>query len=129
MMHLTGFLKVKITIQNINPNITPTNYSTKETNGNIALDMEKEQVKLPKFGWVKVKFSKKQLQLFKEKGFNGKIKGATVSIHSNGQTYISLKIEEVVALSNEIDWTTVPLDEIIGCDLGLTHFLIDSQWQ
>ncbi len=37
-------------------------YSTKETNGNIALDMEKEQVKLPKLGWVKVKFSKKQLQ-------------------------------------------------------------------
>ena len=27
---------------------------------------------------------------------------------------------------NEIDWITVPLDEIIGCDLGLTHFLIDS---
>ena len=101
-------------------------YSTKETNGNIALDMEKEQVKLPKLGWVKVKFSKKQLQLFKEKGFNGKIKGATVSIHSSGQTHISLKIEEVVALRNEIDWTTVPLDEIIGCDLGLTHFLIDS---
>ncbi len=22
--------------------------------------------------------------------------------------------------------TTVPLDQIIGCDLGLTHFLIDS---
>ena len=34
-------------------------YSTKETNGNIALDLEKEQVKLPKLGWIKVKFSKK----------------------------------------------------------------------
>ena len=34
--------------------------------------------------------------------------------------------EEVAALKNEIDWKTVPLDEIIGCDLGLTHFLIDS---
>ena len=97
MMHLTGFLKVKTNIQNLNPNInSKQSYSTKETNGNIALDMEKEQVKLPKLGWVKVKFSKKQLQLFKETGFNGKIKGATVSIHSSGQTHISLKIEEVV---------------------------------
>ncbi len=101
-------------------------YSTKETNGNIAFDIEKRQVKLPKLGWVKVKFSKKQFQLFKDHGFNGKIKGATVSIHSSGQTHISLKIEEVVSLENEIDWTSVPLDQIIGCDLGLTHFLIDS---
>ena len=101
-------------------------YSTKETNGNIAFDIEKRQVKLPKLGWVKVKFSKKQFQLFKNRGFNGKIKGATVSIHSSGQTHISLKIEEVVSLENEIDWTSVPLDQIIGCDLGLTHFLIDS---
>ena len=49
-----------------------------------------------------------------------------MSIHSSGQTHISLKIEEVVSLENEIDWTTVPLEQIIGCDLGLTHFLIDS---
>ena len=49
-----------------------------------------------------------------------------MSIHSSGQTHISLKIEEVVTLKNEIDCTTVPLDQIIGCDLGLTHFLIDS---
>jgi putative transposase len=101
-------------------------YSTKETNGNIAFDLEKRQVKLPKLGWVRVKFSKKQFQLFKDQGFKGKIKGATVSIHSSGQTHISLKIEEVVSLENEINWTTVPLDHIIGCDLGLTHFLIDS---
>ena len=66
-------------------------YSTKETNGNIALDPEQEQVKLPKLGWIKVKFSKKRLRVFKEKGFNGKMKGATVSIYSSGQTHISLK--------------------------------------
>ena len=101
-------------------------YSTKETNGNIALDIEKQQVKIPKLGWVKVKFSKKQRQLFKENGFKGKIKGATVSIHSSGQTHISLKLEEIVEIEKQIDWTTVPTEQIIGCDLGLTHFLIDS---
>ena len=50
-------------------------YSTKETNGNIALDLEKEQVKLPKLGWVKVKFSKKQLRLFKKRGSMEKLRG------------------------------------------------------
>ena len=67
-------------------------YSTKETNGNIALDIEKKQVKIPKLGWVKVKFSKKQYQLFKENGFNGKIKGATVSIHSSSQHIFRSKL-------------------------------------
>src|SRR3954451_10365413 len=49
-------------------------YSTKETNGNIALDVEKQQVKLPKLGWVKVRFSKEQRKLFKQDGFKGKVK-------------------------------------------------------
>lgn len=101
-------------------------YSTKETNGNIALDFEKEQIKLPKLGWVNVKLSKKQRRLFKEQGFNGKIKGATVTVHSSGQTHISLKIEEVVPIENDIDWSLVSAENIMGCDLGLTHFLIDS---
>ncbi|WP_394237432.1 RNA-guided endonuclease InsQ/TnpB family protein [Niallia oryzisoli] len=73
-----------------------------------------------------MKFSKKQRELFKDNGVKGKIKGATISIHSSGQTHISLKVEEVVPLHNEIDWTTIPSDKIIGCDLGLSHFLIDS---
>jgi len=101
-------------------------YSTKETNGNIDLDIENQQVKLPKLGWVKVKFSKKQRQLFKDNGFDGKIKGATISIHSSGQTHISLKVEKIISLEKEIDWTAIPFNQIIGCDLGLTHFLIDS---
>lgn len=100
-------------------------YSTKETNGNIEI-YEKQQIKLPKLGWVKVKFSKKQRKLFKENGLKGRIKGATISIHSSGQTNISVKMEEIVPLENTIDWTVVSSDKIIGCDLGLTHFLIDS---
>lgn len=101
-------------------------FSTKSTNGNIKLDVEKQMVKLPKIGWVKVKFSKKQRKLFQENGFYGQIKGATVSIHSSGQVHISLKIEEVIPLKTEIDWSSISDDQIIGCDLGLTHFLIDS---
>ncbi|MFJ5624965.1 RNA-guided endonuclease TnpB family protein [Peribacillus loiseleuriae] len=101
-------------------------FSTKETNGNIKLDVEAQKIKLPKIGWVKVKFSKKQRKLFQENGFNGQIKGATVSIHSSGQVHISLKIEEIISLKKEVDWSSIPDEQIIGGDLGLTHFLIDS---
>ena len=37
-------------------------YTTKETNGNIAFDVENMKVKLPKVGWVKVGLSKKQIK-------------------------------------------------------------------
>ncbi|WP_338751570.1 RNA-guided endonuclease TnpB family protein [Bacillus sp. FJAT-52991] len=101
-------------------------FSTKETNGNIRLDIEKQTVQLPKIGKVKVKFSKKHRQTFQKDGFNGKIKSATVKYHSSGQYYVSLKIEEKVPLKEEGDWTSTPEDQIIGVDVGLSHFLIDS---
>ena len=42
--------------------------STKETNGNIALDLEKEQVKLPKLGWMKLSFERKNSGYLKKRG-------------------------------------------------------------
>ncbi|MEJ1517196.1 RNA-guided endonuclease TnpB family protein [Bacillus cereus] len=101
-------------------------YSTKETNENIKLDIENQFVQLPKVGQVKVKLSKKHREMFERNGFNGKIKSATVTRHSSGQFYVSLKIEEVIPLEGKLDVTNIPSDEIIGCDVGLTHFLIDS---
>lgn len=99
-------------------------YSTKETGGNIKIDVVSGNIQLPKLGLVKVKFSKKQRDFLLEKEV--KIKGATVSMHSSGQTYISLKLERIIPLEKEIDWSSVSEDKIIGLDLGLTHFLIDS---
>ena len=55
-----------------------------------------------------------------------KLKGLRCLITAVVRHIFRFRPEEIVALRNEIDWTTVPLDEIIGCDLGLTHFLIDS---
>ncbi|WP_438311266.1 RNA-guided endonuclease TnpB family protein [Sporosarcina sp. FA9] len=101
-------------------------YSTKETNGNLVIDFEKQRIKIPKLGWVNVRFSKGQIASFQESGFNGKVKAATLTVHGSQQTHISLRIEEVVSLREETDWTTIPNEKIIGCDLGLTHFLIDS---
>jgi len=104
-------------------------YTTKETNGNIAFDIENQVVKLPKLGKVPVKLSKKHLTMFQKNEFTAKIKSATVTRHSSGQYYISLKCEEIIPLEEKIDVTSIPTDGIIGCDLGLTHFLIDSNGQ
>lgn len=101
-------------------------YSTKETNNNIKFDTEKETVQIPKIGKIKVRLSKKHRQMFQEKGFNGKIKGATVSRHSSGCYYISLKVEEIIPLKPELDLASIENVKILGIDLGLTHFYIDS---
>lgn len=101
-------------------------YTTKETNGNIKLDIEKETVQLPKLGEMKIRLSKKHRHMFKENGFNGKIKSATVKYHSSGHYYVSLKMEKIIGLNETIDFSTISDDQIIGLDLGLTHFLIDS---
>jgi len=104
-------------------------YTTKETNGNIALDVEQQMVKLPKVGKISVKLSKKHRTMFQKNGFTAKIKSATVTRHSSGQYYVSLKCEEIMPLEKSVDVTAIPTNEIIGCDLGLTHFLIDSNGQ
>lgn len=101
-------------------------YTTKETNGNIKLNIESGTVKLPKLGEVKVRLSKKHRQMFQKEGFNGKIKTATIKFHSSGQYYVSLKLEEIIDLKDVIDYSTVPNDKMIGLDLGLNHFYIDS---
>jgi putative transposase len=101
-------------------------YTTKETNGNIKLDIEKQTVQLPKLGRVKVRLSKKHRQMFQESRFNGKIKTATIKYHSSGQYYVSLKMEEMVPLHEKVDFSQTLHHQMIGIDLGLNHFYIDS---
>lgn len=100
-------------------------YTTKETNGNIKLNVQNKTVQLPKLGNVKVHISKKHREMF-QNGLKGKIKTATIKYHSSGQYYVSLKIEEVIDLHETIDYSSTPDDKIIALDLGLTHFYIDS---
>jgi putative transposase len=100
-------------------------YTTKETNGNIKLDIQKQMVQLPKLGKVKVHLSKKHRQMF-QNGLKGKIKTATIKYHSSGQYYVSLKIEEIIDLYETSDFSKIPDDQIIALDLGLLHFYIDS---
>ncbi len=101
-------------------------YSTKETNGNIKLDVENQTVQLPKIGKVKARVSKKYRKLYLENGVDGKIKSATVKYHSSGHYSISLKMEKIIDLEDNPDFSIVPESQVIGLDLGLHHFLIDS---
>ncbi|WP_309087474.1 hypothetical protein [Domibacillus sp.] len=82
-------------------------YSTKETDNNIKFNIESETVQLSKIGKVKVRLSKKHCQVFRKNGFNGKIKEATVSRHSSGCYYISLKVEEVIPLKPKLDLASI----------------------
>lgn len=101
-------------------------YTTKFTNNNIEFNVEKQEVKLPKMGWIKVRLSKKHRQSFQDKGFHANIKSATVKYHSSGSYYVSLKCEETIPLQDKIDLSTISIDQMIGVDLGLMHFYIDS---
>ena len=75
-------------------------YTTKFTNNNIQLDIEKRQVKLPKIGWVKVRFSVKQLRLVQAAVEERKIQNATVSLQTNGTVHIALNIQETVSYTH-----------------------------
>ena len=101
-------------------------YSTKSTNNNIKLNIHELHVALPKVGKVKVLLSKKQISRFEKENKNRRILGATVSIHSSGQTHISLRFEEVVSLVKKVKPSEVLASDVVGCDMGLTHFLIAS---
>lgn len=101
-------------------------YTTKLTNNNIQLDVEKRQVKLPKIGWVKVRFSLKQLRSIQTEVFERKIKSAAVSLQSNGIVHIALTMEETIDIPPVIDWKTIDESSVLGIDLGLSHFYIDS---
>ena len=101
-------------------------YTTKFTNNNIQLDVENRKVKLPKIGWVKIRFSLKQLRVIQTDVAERRIKSATVSLQSNGTIHIALTIEERIDIPPVIDWSKVEESDVLGIDLGLMHFYIDS---
>ncbi len=101
-------------------------YKTNATNHNIKVLWEENLIQLPKVGKVKMRISTSQKQSFQEKGLPGVIKSATVTRHSSGQYYVSILLEQPPIEVQKVSADQVPSDQIIGCDLGLTHFLIDS---
>ncbi|MEK3936534.1 IS200/IS605 family element RNA-guided endonuclease TnpB [Sporosarcina sp. FSL W7-1349] len=83
-------------------------YKTNNQGGNIRI--EGNQVKLPKIGFVKIKY---------HRPFDGLIKSCTVSQTSSGKYFISILVE-----MEEADW--IPAKNKIGIDLGLSDFAITT---
>ena len=85
-------------------------YTTNYTNGNITVDFENGEVKLPKLKGVKAKLHRE---------FRGQIKSATVSQAFSGKYYLSILVETE---HKELAHT----NDSIGIDLGIKDLCITS---
>lgn len=89
-------------------------YRTNFTNNNIEVDMEGCCIKLPKLGWVSFRKNRKQTD------FPKTIINVTIRKTPSGKYFASVlcltEVAELPVSANDI-----------GCDLGLTQFLIPSQ--
>ena len=83
-------------------------YTTKHTNGNIAIDGNK--VKLPKLGWIR---------FAKSREVKGRILNATIRRNPSGKYFVSILVETEV---QELPKT----DSAVGIDVGLKEFAILS---
>lgn len=83
------------------------NYSKK---GKPTIEIVENRIKLPKLGWVK---------FAKSREIEGRIVNVTVRRNSTGKYFISVLCE--------FEPKSLPkVDKAIGIDLGLKHFLVDS---
>jgi putative transposase len=83
-------------------------YTTKHTNGNIAIDGNK--IKLPKLGWIR---------FAKSREAEGRILNATIRRNPSGKYFVSILVETEV---QELPKT----NSAIGIDVGLKDFAILS---
>ncbi len=83
-------------------------YTTKHTNGNIAIDSNK--IKLPKLGWIR---------FAKSREVEGRILNATIRRNPSGKYFVSILVETEV---QELPKT----DSAVGIDVGLKEFAILS---
>lgn len=101
-------------------------YTTNMTNNNIKIDVKEQTIQLPKIGKVPFRINKKMKNELLTNGLKGTIKSATITRHSSGSYFVSLKMEEIVDMKPTLGITKISDDEIIAGDLGLTHFIILS---
>jgi putative transposase len=81
---------------------------------NYKVDFNKNEIFLPKIGWVKTKLHRQ---------FKGKQQTATISMTNTGKYYISILIDDEQKLPEKVKFNQ---KTAIGLDMGLTHFLITS---
>lgn len=85
-------------------------YTTNFTNNNIEIDFKNNKIKLPKLKWIKAKV---------HRSFVGQIKSATIGRTPSGKYLVSILADvEIKQLPKN--------DNVIGFDLGIKEFVVDS---
>jgi putative transposase len=100
----TGYPKFK------SKNDNRQSYTTNWTSNNIRVDFDNNKIRLPKLDWVNAKVHRQ---------FQGQIKSATISKTPRGKYFVSILVD--------IEIEQLPIcDNLIGFDLGIKEFIVDS---
>jgi putative transposase len=86
-------------------------YKTMNVTGNIKIDFDVHQVKLPKIGWVK--FRDRRI-------FSTKIRSVTVSRDPAHRFYASILIDKIVPTEK------IKPEKVLGLDMSLEHLTVDN---
>jgi putative transposase len=86
-------------------------YKTMNVTGNIKINFDAHQVKLPKIGWVKFR---------DQRIFSTKIRSVTVSRDPAHRFYASILIDKVVPTEK------IKPEKVIGLDMSLEHLTVDN---
>jgi putative transposase len=86
-------------------------YKTMNVTGNIKIDFDAHQVKLPKIGWVKFR---------DQRIFSSKIRSVTVSRDPAHRFYASILIDKIVPIEK------VKPEKVLGLDMSLQHLTVDN---
>jgi len=103
-------------------------YTTKFTNDNIRVDLDKVVIKLPKLKEVLFalpKINKTNNKILNIGKATTKITKAIIS-QKGTRYYVSLTIEEVIPLIKKLELHNIDNSKILGLDLGLKDFIITS---
>jgi putative transposase len=86
-------------------------YKTMNVMGNIKIDFDVHQVKLPKIGWVKFR---------DQRIFSTKIRSVTVSRDPAYRFYASILIDKIVPTEK------IKPEKVLGLDMSLEHLTVDN---
>ncbi len=89
-------------------------YRTHQTNGNIAIDFERQKLKLPKVGWIAYR---------DDRVFDEGIKQVTVSRTKSGHHFASILIEKDIDIQEK---TTVHESDITAFDMSCAAFMVGN---
>lgn len=90
-------------------------YTTNNQNGTVRVDYDKQLIKLPKLGWVKIKTHRQ---------FNGEITSCTVVVTRSNEYYVSLLIDTIE--KHNVKKRNIDNMRVVGLDVSMSKFVVSS---